>query len=127
MKFNELPTPVYIIDEEKLIKNLTVLHNLEIRTGCKILLAQKAFSAFFMYPLISRYISGTTASGLFEARLGAEEFGKETHVFSPAYKPDEFDELCKMSGHIVFNSFTQLEKYREKWEQENISIGIRIN
>ncbi|MDP4119373.1 MAG: carboxynorspermidine decarboxylase, partial [Bacillota bacterium] len=118
---------VYIIDEEKLIKNLTVLHNLEIRTGCKILLAQKAFSAFFMYPLISRYISGTTASGLFEARLGAEEFGKETHVFSPAYKPDEFDELCKICGHIVFNSFTQLEKYREKWERENISVGIRIN
>ena len=83
MRFHELPTPVYVIDEARLKANLERLNALERRTGCRVLLAQKAFSAFALYPLIGRYISGTAASGLYEARLGFEEMGKENHVYSP--------------------------------------------
>ena len=101
-----------MIDEKKLINNLEILQSVEKRTGCKILLAQKAFSAYAMYPLIGKYISGTTASGLYEARLGFEEMHKENHVFSPAYKEEDMKELVNICGHIVFNSFAQLRKYK---------------
>ena len=77
MKWNELPTPCYVVDQKKLKENLIILHNLEQDTGCHVLLAQKAFSTYALYPLIGQYISGTTASGLYEARLGAEEMGRE--------------------------------------------------
>lgn len=127
MKFLELPTPCYVIDEQALIKNLEILKGVQERTGCKILLAQKAFSAFCTYPLISKYLSGTTASGLYEARLGYECFGKETHVFAPAFKDSEFEELAKICKHIVFNSFSQLEKFRPVWEKNKLSVGIRLN
>jgi len=127
MRFNELPTPVYVADEAKLIKNLEILRGVEKRTGCKILLAQKAFSMFSLYPLIRGYLSGTAASGLFEAKLGAEEFGKENHVFSPAFTPAELTELCKICDHIVFNSLAQLEKHRPTWEKSGVSVGLRIN
>ena len=127
MRRHELPTPCYIIDEAKLRSNLELLHNVEQETGAHILLAQKAFSCFAVYPMIAQYLSGTTASGLYEARLGAEEFKKENHVFSPAYDPAEFRELCRICDHISFNSFTQLEKYRPVWEQAGVSVGIRVN
>ena len=91
MKFNEIETPSYVIDENKLIENLEILKNVQDRTGCHILLAQKAFSNFCEYGLIGKYISGTTASGLFEARLGKEEMGKENHVFAPAFKQEDMD------------------------------------
>lgn len=127
MHFSKLPTPCYVIDEKKIIKNAEILKSVQSKTGCKILLAQKAFSAFCMYPLLSKYLSGTTASGLYEARLGYEHFGGETHVFSPAYKEEDFKELVKICGHIVFNSFSQLEKYRSIWEKTNVSVGLRLN
>ena len=127
MRREALPTPCYIIDEAKLRSNLELLHKVEQESGAKILLAQKAFSCFAVYPLIAEYISGTTASGLFEARLGAEEFRKENHVFSPAFDEAEFDELCTICDHISFNSFTQLEKYRPVWEKAGVSVGIRVN
>ena len=98
---------------------------MEKDTGCKILLAQKAFSCFYEYPLIGQYISGTTASGLFEARLGKEEMGKENHVFAPAYKEEDVKELVKICDHMVFNSFSQLEKYKTLCKET--SVGIRIN
>ena len=116
-----------MIDEQRLIKNLEILNSVEDRTGCKILLAQKAFSAFALYPLMSKYLSGTTASGLYEARLGYEHFGGETHIFAPAFKEKDFDEILKICGHIVFNSFSQLEKFRNKWQNSNASVGIRLN
>ena len=75
MRRNELPTPCYVIQEEQLRQNLEILKGVMDRTGCKILLAQKAFSMYEVYPLIAQYLSGTTASGLYEARLGAEEMG----------------------------------------------------
>ena len=99
MKFDELHTPVYVIDEKQLIDNLTILSNIEKRTGCHILLAQKAFSAYSQYPLIAKYISGTTASGLFEARLGHECMGKENHVFAPAFTRQDMNELVKICDH----------------------------
>ncbi len=111
MTLNDLPTPVYAIDEDKLKKNIEILNGVERRTGCKILLAQKAFSCFYFYPLISQYLSGTTASGLYEAKLSHEYFGKENHVFCPAYTDGEFDEVASLCDHIVFNSFSQLKKF----------------
>ena len=96
MKWQEIPTPCYVVDEKKLKQNLKILQNLEKETGCHVLLAQKAFSMFSLYPLIGQYISGTTASGIFEARLGKEEMGKENHVFAPAYKEKDMEELVQI-------------------------------
>ena len=125
MKISELPTPCYVIDEKKLKENLEILGALQEDTGCRILLAQKAFSGFALYPLIGKYLAGTTASGLFEARLGHEEMGKENHVFSPAYRRQEIGELTKICDHIVFNSVSQLEKYKDLCS--GVSLGLRIN
>lgn len=110
-KINELPTPCFVIDEGKLEENLKLLHQVEERTGAKILLAQKCFSCFSEYPLIGKYISGTTASGLYEARLGKEEMGLENHVYSPAYRPQDMEELAQICDHIIFNSEKQLRTY----------------
>lgn len=127
MNMYEVPTPAYIIDEGKLEENLKVLRGVMDRCDCKILLAQKAFSAFACYPLIGKYLAGTTASGLYEARLGKEEMGKENHIFSPAYREEEFDEIMSLCDHIVFNSVNQLMKYKEKCLVAGKSIGIRVN
>ncbi|MBR2743343.1 MAG: carboxynorspermidine decarboxylase [Clostridia bacterium] len=124
---SSLPTPCYVLDEGKLIENLKILKDVKEQAGCKILLAQKAFSMFCVYPLIGEYLDGTTASGLFEARLGHEEMGKETHVFSAAYDPREFSEILKYGDHIVFNSFSQWEKYKDAAQKSRKSFGIRIN
>lgn len=125
MKINELPTPCYVIDENIIEENCKVLADVMKKTGCHVLLAQKAFSNYALYPLIGKYLSGTTASGLYEARLGREEMGRENHVFAPAYKDEDMDELVKICDHIVFNSISQLERHKEKCR--NVSIGIRVN
>lgn len=131
--WENLPTPCYVVNEKKLKENLIILHELEQRTGCHVLLAQKAFSMFSLYPLIGSYISGTTASGLYEARLGWEEMRKENHVFAPAYKESDMAELVKICDHVIFNSFAQYEKHRERVAEQNriserrVSIGIRVN
>jgi len=123
-----LKTPCYVIDEKKLIKNAEVLSSAISHTGCKILLAQKAFSNYDFYPLISGYLSGTEASGLFEARLGKEEMPEgEVHVFCAAYRDDEFDELLKYADHIVFNTVTQLKKFGKAAKDNGKSVGLRIN
>nr|WP_263326723.1 carboxynorspermidine decarboxylase [Neobacillus sp. Marseille-Q6967] len=127
MRFEELPTPCYVIDEGLLEKNLKILNGVMKRSGCKILLAQKAFSMYTMYHLIGKYLSGTTASGLYEARLGYEEMGKENHIYSPAYRKDEMNEIISVCDHIIFNSFSQLETYREKVLRAGKKIGLRIN
>lgn len=133
MKINELPTPCYVIDEGKLEDNLKILHDVEEKTGAKILLAQKCFSAFYEYPLISKYISGTTASGLYEAKLGYEEMHKENHVFSPAYRQQDMEEILNICDHVIFNSKNQLLKYKDLVDKVNqsgnrkVSIGLRIN
>lgn len=126
--FSDLPTPCYIIDEGQLHKNGKILASVIKNTGCKILLAQKAFSNYDLYPVLSCYLSGTEASGLYEARLGAEEMpGKEVHVFCAGYRDDEFDELLNYAGHIVFNSPNQLKKFGAKAKLRGKSIGLRVN
>lgn len=123
-----LKTPCYVIDEKKLSRNAEVLASVISRTGCKILLAQKAFSNYDFYLLLSGSISGTEASGLYEARLGKEEMPSgEVHVFCAAYRDDEFDELLKYADHIVFNSINQLKKFGVKAKLNGKSIGLRIN
>ena len=123
--FTEITTPAYVIDEAGLVNNLEILAEVQKQTGCRILLAQKAFSMFAVYPLISKYLAGTTASGLYEAKLGREEFPGEVHVFSPAYKDSEFEEIVSVSDHIVFNSCRQLLKFADRCKGK--SIGLRIN
>ena len=127
MKRFDLPTPCFVVSEAALRKNLEILSGVSARTGCKILLAQKAFSMFRVYPLVARYLSGASASGLFEARLAHEKMGGENHVFSPAYTDAEMRELVQICDHIVFNSFSQLERHRPVWQASGASVGIRVN
>lgn len=122
-----MKTPYYLIDEQLLEKNLKILQNVKEQTGCKILLAQKCFSMFSVYPLLAKYLDGTTASGLFEAKLGYEEMHKENHVFSAAYRDDEIEEIMNICDHVVFNSFNQWQKYKSLAKQTNTLCGIRIN
>ena len=121
------PTPYFVVDEARLRHNLAILKVVCDRTGCKILLAQKAFSMFAAYPIIREYLAGTTASGLFEARLGHEQFGGETHVFSPAYREEEFVQLLQYADDFVFNSPNQLRKYGQRAKDAGKSVGLRVN
>lgn len=124
----KLPTPCYVIDEKALIHNLEILQDVQKRTGCKILLAQKAFSAYKTYPLIKKYLAGTTASGVYEARLGFEEMGTEVHAFAPAFSDRDFEELTHYCDHIVFNSFSQWKHFKSTaLKHQNIEYGLRIN
>jgi len=127
MKLNDIPTPSYVIDEELLIKNLEILNGVIEQTGCHVLLAQKCFSMFPVYPLIRKYISGATASGLFEAKLAHEHMGGENHIFSAGYREEEMDEIFEICDHIVFNSFSQWEKYKTQAMASGKECGIRIN
>lgn len=124
---NKVHTPAFVVDEKLLIKNLEILERVKKETGAKILLAQKAFSMYSTYPLIGKYLDGTTASGLFEAKLGKEEMGGETHVFSPAYLEEDFDEIVSVSDHIIFNSISQYGKFVPKVLEAGKSCGLRIN
>lgn len=129
----KVETPCYVIDEKRLRENLEILARVRKEAGCKILLAQKAFSAFSVYPLMAQYLDGCTASGVYEARLGYEEmakpFGRENHIFSPAYPEKDFDEILTLCDHIVFNSPKQWAKFRDKvrGSERYIQAGIRIN
>lgn len=120
-------TPAYVIDESLLKKNLQQLSALQQSTGCHILLAQKAFSMFYFYPLLSRYLSGSTASGLYEARLAHENMVGENHIFSPAYNLQEFTEILNICDHIVFNSGSQWRKYASQALASGVSCGLRVN
>jgi len=126
-EWQELKTPCYVVEEELLEKNLQILKRVSDATGCHILLAQKAFSMFYFYPLIKKYLAGATASGLYEARLGHEEMKGENHIFSPAYQESEFDEILEICDHIVFNSFTQWKKFRGRALAAGKECGLRIN
>lgn len=122
-----ISTPYFLVDETRLVQNLEILRQVADQAGCKILLAQKAFSMFSCYPLLRRYLAGSTASGLYEARLGKEHFGGETHVFSPAYKPEEFEELLTYADHFVFNSPRQLQKFGPAAKAAGKAVGLRVN
>ena len=126
-EWDAVPTPSYLVYEELLEKNLKILAEVAEDTGAKILLAQKCFSMYHYYPLIGRYLSGTTASGIYEARLSQEEMGKENHVFKPAYEVDEIPRLAAICDHVVFNSFAQWERFGVAARAAGASCGIRIN
>lgn len=127
MRSSEPKTPCYIISERDIRKNLQILKELADDTGCKVLLAQKAFSMFALYPLIGKYLSGATASGLYEAKLCHEEMPGENHIFSPAYREDEMDEIVGICDHVVFNSFSQVKRYAKKVKDAGKSVGLRLN
>lgn len=125
-----LPSPCYLVDERLLVRNLEILDSVQQRTGCHILLALKGFSMFSVFPLVGKYLKGVTSSSLFEARLGYEKMGKEVHAYAPAYVEREFDELLHYCDHIVFNSFDQWNKYKDRVKSvhtKKIECGIRVN
>ena len=136
MKWSELPTPCYVVDAALLEKNLKILQSVMERTGAHILLAQKAFSMYTLYPEIGKVLCGATASGLYEARLCTEEMVRpleaqgrrcENHIFSPAYREEDFPEILEYCDHIVFNSWKQVEKFSARAKAAGKSIGLRIN
>ena len=123
-----LPTPCYVLDEGQLERNGEILAGVAKRTGARILLAQKAFSNYDLYPVLAPYLAGAEASGLYEARLGREAMPQgENHVFCAAYRADEFDELLRYADHIVFNSPRQLEKFGPAAKSAGKSVGLRVN
>jgi len=127
--FSQLKTPCYVVDKKLLQRNLDILDDVQKRTGCEILLALKGFSMYSTFPQIANHLAGITASSLNEALLGYEEMGKQVHIFAPAYREDEFDEIVKIADHIVFNTFDQFDKFKGKVKAsgKKIEMGIRIN
>lgn len=126
--FAGLPTPSFVIDERQLRVNGEILKGVQDRTGCKILLAQKAFSNFDFYPLLENYLAGTEASGLFETKLGRQYMpDREVHVFCAAYREDQIDEIISLADHIVFNSPSQLKRFGPRAKAAGKSLGLRIN
>lgn len=128
IELEQLDTPCYVTDAKLLRRNLNILHSVKQMTGCKILLAQKCFSMFRAYFLLSEVLDGTTSSGLHEAKLAFEEMSnREAHVYKPAYTETEFSELTQYVGHIIFNSMSQWEKYSALALEKGISCGLRVN
>jgi carboxynorspermidine decarboxylase len=122
-----IETPVYLLDEPLIESNMKVLRQVKKRTGCRIFHALKAYASFATFPLMSGYLDGVCASGLHEARLGREEFGKEVHTFSAAYRESEIDQILKYSDTVIFNSFYQLKRYGEAARRRGLAIGLRVN
>lgn len=129
MDVSKIETPCYVLDEGKLEQNLQRLDEVQRRTGARILLALKGFAMFSTFPLIRRYLQGVAASSLNEARLGFEEFGREVHVYAPAYRDDEMSDLLRCANHMVFNSFPQWRRYQSAVAGcgKPVSCGIRVN
>lgn len=124
---SELPTPCYLIDQTKLKENLSLLKSIRRRSGIKILFAQKAFSSFPFYQMISRYLDGTSAASCYEAELAHLYFHGENHVYQTAYTPQEVETLCAFCDHIVFNSSAQLARYGAQAKANGLQVGLRIN
>jgi carboxynorspermidine decarboxylase len=127
-----VPSPCFVVDEVAIERNLKILHDVQERSGAKVLLALKAFSMFSLAPLIMRYLAGTCASGLCEALLGREEFGKEVHVYSAAFTTADLREILKIADHVVFNTWSQWQRFQPliqaaREERPNLDFGLRIN
>ncbi len=124
-----VPSPCYLVDERALRDNLDILADVKDRSGANILLALKGFAMFSLFPVVREYLDGICASGLYEAKLGSEEFGKEVHTFSPAFTEHEFDEILSLSNHIVFNSFPQWKRFKSRAlkDQGGVRFGLRVN
>ena len=120
-----MATPIYIIEEKKLRRNLRLIADVAAKADIEIILAFKAFALWKTFPIFREYIKSTTASSLSEARLAFEEFGSPAHTFSPAYTDDEIDEIVRCSSHLSFNSLTQYERYHDR--AAGVSLGLRVN
>jgi len=125
----QLPSPCWLLEEDKLKSNLEILKNIKDKTGVKILLALKGYALWKSFDMVSKYLDGCCASGLNEALLASEEFKKEVHTYSPAFKNEEIEQIAKISNHLVFNSQKQLQHFTNKAKEinPNISIGLRVN
>lgn len=125
----QVETPMYIVEENLLRANLSLIRDVAQRADVEIILAFKAFALWKTFPIVREYINSTTASSLSEARLAYEEFGAPAHTFSPAYTESEIDQIAKCSSHLSFNSLSQYERMREKARNANahLSFGLRVN
>ena len=120
-----MATPIYIIEENKLRRNLQLIADVAAKADIEVILAFKAFALWKTFPIFREYIHATTASSLWEARLAFEEFGSPAHTFSPAYTDDEIDEIVRCSSHLTFNSLSQYERFHER--VKDVSVGLRVN
>ena len=134
LTYEGVPTPCYIVEEDLLRRNLELIRDVSRRAGVEIILAFKAFALWKSFPVFREYISHTTASSLYEARLAAEEFGSKAHTYSPAYTERDFDRILSCSSHVTFNSMSQyirfyprVEEYNRLHPEERVSCGLRIN
>lgn len=122
-----VPTPCFVVDQQAIEGNLRILKDISDRSGAHVLAALKAFSMFSLAPLVRQYLGGTCASGVFEARLGREEYGGEVATFCAGYKAEDMAQILDLSDHIIFNSPSQLARFRAKAQAANVQIGLRIN
>jgi carboxynorspermidine decarboxylase len=129
VNFEKIPSPCYVLDEKLLRNNLELINHVQTQSGAQIILALKGFSMYTMFPLVKQYLSGGTASSLNEAKLIFEEMKCKAHTYSPAYKPNEIDEILSYSSHITFNSLSQYNQFKDtvKKHKNTVSIGLRIN
>lgn len=127
LDISRIPTPCYVLEEEKLRANLNLMEEVQRASGGKIILALKGYAMWSTFPIIREVLHGCTASSLNEARLAAEEFGKEVHVYAPAYTDAEFPEILKLAHHITFNSFNQWAKFGQRALAAGVSCAIRVN
>ncbi|MBF0282052.1 MAG: carboxynorspermidine decarboxylase [Zetaproteobacteria bacterium] len=123
----QIPSPCYLLEEEKLIANLERLKHVQNEAGCKIILALKGFSFWATFPRIKNYLPGCTASSLYELQLSAEKFGGENHIYAAAFRDDEFDKICTLADHLVFNSVGQWQRLGQQAIAAGVSCGIRVN
>jgi len=128
-KLENLPSPCWLLEEKKLTQNLELLQTVKEKSGAKILLALKGYALWKSFPLLRKYLDGCCASGLYEARLAEEEFGKEVHTYAPAFKEEELEEIASISQHLVFNSPAQFKRFAAKAKKTNpkLSLGLRVN
>ncbi|PJA32149.1 MAG: carboxynorspermidine decarboxylase, partial [Zetaproteobacteria bacterium CG_4_9_14_3_um_filter_53_7] len=124
---SNIPSPCYLLEEEKLIANLKVLKRVQDEADCTIILALKGFSMWSVFPLVKQYLPGCTASSLYELQLSHEKFGGENHIYSAAYRDDEFDEILGLADHLVFNSVSQWQKFGASALKAGTSCGLRVN
>jgi len=124
---SKVPSPCYLLEEDKLIKNLSVLKRVQDEADCTIILALKGFAMWSMFPLIKEYLPGCTASSLYELQLSHEKFQGENHIYAAAYRDDEFDDITSMADHMVFNSTAQWHKFSERALASGVSWGLRVN
>jgi len=124
---SQIPSPCYLLEEEKLVSNLEILKRVQDESGCTIILALKGFAMWSVFPQVKQYLSGCTASSLYELQLSAEKFGGENHIYSAAFRDDEFDEVASLGDHVVFNSVAQWQKFGRTAMRAGVSCGLRVN